>query len=76
MNCQLVGFDWQELGFHQGDRTHMDGDQRRLVRLCDQAIYERDQFKVKRLLDEILRLLAANQKGQPERGPKLVTKSG
>ncbi len=54
----------------------MDGDQRRLVRLCDQAIYERDQFKVKRLLDEILQLLAANQKGQPERGPKLVTKSG
>jgi hypothetical protein len=50
----------------------MNTYQRRLARLCDKAIHERDQDKLKELLDEILRLLAANQNDSTRRGPELV----
>jgi hypothetical protein len=48
--------------------------QRRLARLCDKAIHERDQDKVKKLVDEILQLLAENQNDSTRRGPELVPK--
>jgi hypothetical protein len=46
--------------------------QRRLTRLCDKAIHERDQDKLKKLLDEILRLLAEIQNDSTRRGPELA----
>jgi hemerythrin superfamily protein len=36
--------------------------QTRLEQLCEEAIRERDQEKLKELMDEILRLLAEHQK--------------
>jgi hypothetical protein len=52
----------------------MRSDKSRLARLCDWAIHERDQDKVKKLLDEILSLLAENQNDSTRRGPELVRK--
>jgi len=52
----------------------MRTDKSRLARLCDWAIHERDQDRVKRLLDEILSLLAENQNDSTRTGPVVVPK--
>ena len=54
----------------RGAGVGMHSYQRRLARLFDKAIHERDQDKVKKLLDEIFRLLAENQNGSTSRGPE------
>jgi hypothetical protein len=47
-------------------------DQKRLARLCNEAIHERNQEKIRKLLDEILQLLAARQNGLTGKGPEPV----
>ena len=72
IKCQLVDPNNSEWRSARGPSRMRLYDPKRLARLCNKAIHERNQARIRRLLNEILELLAARQNGLLEKGPQAI----